>query len=99
MDLKKLKYSKCPKCHKHGIPALKKFGHMYNPTVKCKFCECTFSANFALSTIVKIAIPIAIALIGSFIKNWIHIPFWLLCIIILVCYYLIEYFSPLEEEP
>ena len=98
MNLQKIKHSRCPKCHQHGIPAFKKFGLRYCPTVKCKFCQRSFSANFAFYAVSYISVAIGIGLIGAFVNKVINIPNWVWYIVAIICCFLIEYFAPLEEN-
>ena len=42
IDFEKIKYSKCPTCKEHGIPAFSKISRRHNPTLKCKYCNKCF---------------------------------------------------------
>ncbi len=99
MNIKKILYSKCPKCHKHGISAIK-FGYHGNPDLKCKFCHQVFSVNFAFSLICIFGISIVGGIIILKIQRIfsINIPLWLACAILLIVYFVINYFSPMEEK-
>ena len=99
MNFKKIKYSKCPACKKHGIFAFNKIGHRYNRIVECHYCKKTFSVNIALSITMKIVIPLFVGIIALIVNTYIaKIPFLIWAIMILVLWFLFEYFAPLSSD-
>ena len=93
MNIEKLRYSKCPACKKHGIPAFSKLGR-WTYTVKCKYCHKKFKVNSVLAYIVKLGGAIGVGLFCRFVASF---PFWLACVIGILMLFLFEYFAPLEE--
>lgn len=99
MDIEKLKYSRCPNCKRHGIPSFGKTGANRPYKVVCKYCGKAYRINVILDMMVKIAIPVSLAIIYWILKNkyMITIPFWILVVLIIIFRCLYEYFAPLED--
>ena len=98
INFEKIKYSKCPSCKKHGIPAFRKIGHRYNPAVTCRYCGKEFSVNIVLSIFMKIAIGVLVGSIAFAVKTYLfEVPFLIWIILMLCLWFLCEYFVPLEE--
>ena len=98
MNFEKIKYSKCPSCKKHGIPAFRKIGHRYNPAVTCRYCGKSFSVNIVLSIFMKIAIGLFVGGIAFAAKTYLFdVPLLIWTILMLFLWFLCEYFVPLEE--
>ena len=96
--MEKLKYSKCPNCHKNGIKAFGNIGYRYNPIVECKYCNKKYSVNIALSIFMKIIVPVLTYVFTQIINQYLFkIPIWAMCIIAICGFFTFEYFAPLEE--
>ena len=98
MSFEKIKYSKCPNCKKHGIPAFSKLSRVYNPDVQCCYCKKIYSVNIALSKLVGISIAFLVGIIGNIFNKYVTpIPFFVWVLPIIFLYLLFEYYAPLEE--
>ena len=98
IDFEKIKYSICPACKKHGIPAFSKISRRRTPTLKCKYCHKQFRVNAALSIITDIFIAIFWGILALLFKKYvISLPLWLWGILVIISLFIVEYFIPLEE--
>jgi hypothetical protein len=95
MQENKVRYSKCPHCKQHGIPAFRKISYKYNPVVTCIRCGKRYAVNRALSVMGEIGIAALSGTAALLTKT--HMPFWPWIIAALVAVCLFEYFAPLED--
>lgn len=95
INLNNLFYSKCPYCHKHGIPAIKlRQGIVIQE--KCKYCHKEISVHsIATIFVYTIVILVLIYLKNKFLNDilGIQIPDVMLYISGLILAYLAEYFA------
>lgn len=95
-----LRFSKCPNCRKHGIPALEKIRlrGVHRMIVTCKYCGKKYEVLQAKARVAQVTIAIVYGIIIAIMNNHVvNIPkaVWILGLIILL--YVYEYFAPLEE--
>lgn len=95
MNLEKLKFSTCPNCKKHGLPAFMKIGRRRNYILTCKYCGKKYQVNIALSIFFKISTAIGIA--GLAVLIWSEIPLWIPTVIWVCLFLVFEYYAPIEE--
>ena len=96
----RLRYSKCPHCKRHGIPAMGKFGYKSTRPVVCLYCKKTFKARLWASTFLKIAVALVAGFVGNFLNRLgvSEVISWVYAIVAFCfLYYLAQYFAPMRE--
>ena len=93
MDLKKLRYSKCPHCGMHGIDAFLKTTKNGTNELQCRCCGKHFKVDIGISIISKIAIILVMAIPISIFKSVLE---WIWYVMGILLFLLVEYFLPIE---
>ena len=98
MNLDKLRYSKCPHCHQHGLPAFMKTVRHRGLVLTCKHCQRKFFLSRFAYVLAMLAIAVGVELVHCLILFCgIPVPFWLTAIAAVVLILTFEYFAPLEK--
>ena len=98
MNFDKLRYSKCPHCHQHGLPAFMKTVWHSGLALTCKHCQHKFFLRRFVYVLAALAIAVAVALISRLISFFgIPVPLWLMAIVVIALVLMFEYFAPLEK--
>ena len=98
MNFDKLRYSKCPHCHQHGLPAFMKTVRHSGLVLTCKHCQHKFFLSRFVYVLAVLAIAVGGGLISLLISSCgISVPFWLTAIVAVVLVLMFEYFAPLEK--
>ena len=100
LDWNKIRYSKCPNCKKHSIPAFSKISgkgvrsRISTPSiVECENCKKQYIANGFLVFLIQM-----ITWILAIVLCWLlHFPIWAGIILPILLLLAFEYFLPLKE--
>ena len=99
MNMEKIKYSKCPNCKKYGINANRGIHFHHTSVETCKYCGKKFKVNSALAFLLKCFFALVCGFFFLIINTYIiQVPFWIIGILSVFVYLLVERICPMEEE-
>ena len=100
MDIEKIKYSKCPHCKKYGISAFRGISRNTTFVETCKYCGRRYRVNPALAFILTIVIAAAVCGIYFIVDTFfsIHIPNWVLGLLVGLSFLFSERYWPVDED-
>ena len=99
MHFEKLIYSKCPRCKKYGIEAMKGIGYRTNYDIQCRFCKRIYRVNMASSFLYIIVNLLALLVFLGVIHIFdLSIPTNVIVVLCLIVYCFFLRFLPLEEK-
>ena len=98
MDIKKILYSKCPNCKRHGIFVLKAH-RTFNPVMKCEYCEKKYRMNRFNGFLYRLIAIVFPLLVGKLVDTYIvELPIWIPISVGIILYVLCQYFTPVRRN-